>query len=64
MNRRRQLLVSFLLAPLAARAQPRIVKIGFLALPIRLDAFRQGMRTLGYADRLPTTWCDPRSTCW
>ena len=49
MNRRR-LLVCVLLAPLAARAQPRSVKIGFLALPMRLEAFREGMRALGYVE--------------
>ncbi|HUQ73935.1 MAG TPA: ABC transporter substrate-binding protein [Burkholderiales bacterium] len=50
MNRRRQLLVAFLLAPLAARAQQRIVRIGFLGRTTRLAAFREGMRGLGYVE--------------
>src|SRR5204863_4122684 len=50
-NRRRQLLCCILLAPLAARAQqPRMVRIGFLAAPYRLEYFHEGMRRLGYLE--------------
>ena len=51
MNRRRQLLAALLFAPLAARAQQRrMVRIGFLAAPYRLEHFHEGMRKLGYVE--------------
>ena len=61
MDRRRFLLTSFagvLVAPLAARAQPagRVYRVGMLETrstalnAANVDAFRQGMRELGYRE--------------
>jgi putative ABC transport system substrate-binding protein len=71
MNRRRELLIAcaagVLLASLHSRAQQKIALIGYLSPVVpqnnsdpRLDAFRQGMRALGYVEgkdhRLEVRW--------
>src|SRR5438874_172763 len=69
MHKRRQLLIVLAALPLGALAQPKkIPVIGYLAPVVppdsRLDAFRRGMRELGYIEgqdyRLEIRWGEGR----